>query len=306
MGNRLNRIVTSMPDQEAPADILSQEDLQKALKIKGFPGRILARAVYGALEIGKVNAIHRKYSAFSGPDFADRVLEEVGVTFDLPEEQLSRIPREGGFITVSNHHFGSIDGLILCSVIGRLRSDYKILTTFLLSLIPALKESFMPVDNLTKGGSARSVKGIRMALMHIEAEGGLGFFPAGEVATWQKESARTRKDAHVIEDKPWAENIIKMIRNAHFPVIPVYFEGTNSRFFHFLGRIHPRLRTVRLIHELFNKRGTCVPVRIGTPILPAEMEGYDLAGLGRLLRERCYALQASCTPGDGRSSGCNP
>ncbi len=284
-----------MSDQVRDDCILSVDDLQKALKIKGFPGRMLAGAAYRILELGKVNAIQRKLRGIKGPDFADRVLEEVGVTYEIPEEDLGRIPEEGGFITVSNHHFGSIDGLILCSVFGRRRSDYKILTTFLLSLIPGLTDSFMPVDNLTKGGSSRSVKGIRMALEHIALKRPLGFFPAGEVATYQKKGLRSDPERRVIEDRPWADNIVKMIKNSGMPVIPVYFEGTNSKFFHFLGYIHRRLRTVRLIHEMLNKRGTCVPVRIGKAILPEEMAEYDIPSLGRFLRSRCYDLGQTIT-----------
>ena len=66
--------------------------------------------------------------------------------------------------------------------------------------------------------------------------------------------------------------------------------------FHLLGRIHPRLRTVRLIHEVFNKRGTTVKVRIGQPIPAAEIAGFDIPALGKYLRNRCYALEAQCLP----------
>ena len=153
--------------------VLEREELQKMLGLKGFFGRLAARAVYGILEFDEVNRIHSKFSDSEGPAFSAHVLEEVGVKFEIPEEQLARIPSEGGFITVSNHHYGSIDGMILSEVIGSRRPDYRILTTFLLSLIPSLKESFIPVDNFSSGG-ARSISGIRTAL---------GLFPAGEVAT---------------------------------------------------------------------------------------------------------------------------
>ena len=66
--------------------------------------------------------------------------------------------------------------------------------------------------------------------------------------------------------------------------------------FHWLGRIHPRLRTLRLIHEVFNKPGTTVKVRIGQPIPASEIAGFDISALGRYLRNRCYALEAQCLP----------
>jgi putative hemolysin len=285
-----------MPDKVTKTTVLEADELQKVLGIKGFPGRCLARLAYRILELEKVNRVHHKYHDSVGPEFSAHVLEDIGIRYEIPPEQLDRIPREGGFITVSNHHYGAIDGMILSAVVGSRRPDYKILTTFLLSLIPSLKDGFIPVDNFSTGG-ARSISGIRTALGHIADQHPLGLFPAGEVATWQKGKNRTSlgKD-RVVEDIPWAENIIKLVRKSGFPVVPIYFEGGNSKSFHILGRIHPRLRTVRLIHEVFNKRGRVVQVRIGQPLTAEEIARFDVPTLGRYLRNRCYALEAQCLP----------
>ncbi len=284
---------------EKVKEVLGKKDIQALLGLKGWFGRQVSAIIVKALEIDKVNSRILLYEPYEGPDFSAKILEDVGATYHIPEGQLDRIPKEGGFITVSNHPYGSIDGLILNATIGRIRPDYKLLTTFLLSRIPNLEKSFMAVDNLSSGMTAQSVNGIRKALTHIQEGGPVGFFPAGEVATWQPEDRRTAvvpDGEKVIEDRPWAENIIKLIRKSGFPVIPIYFSGTNSRNFHWLGRIHPRLRTVRLVHELFNKKGAHVEVRIGQPILPEEMEKFDIPTLGQYLRNRTYALEAQCQP----------
>lgn len=276
---------------------MSREKLQAMLGLKGKLGAGITRLVMKVLEIDKCNSTQAKYADDNAPDFSKHVLEEVGVRYELPEGQLDRIPAEGGFITVSNHHFGSIDGLILCDIVLRKRKDYKLLTTFLLALVPNLKEGFLPVDNLSGKQDARSVNSIRAALRHISEGGAIGFFPAGEVATYQKKEARTAIGKEpVIEDKPWAANIIKLIKKSGLPVIPIYFDGTNSDNFHALGKIHRRLRTGRLIHELFNKQGTVVQVRIGKPIPAAELADMDVDTLGKYLRNRTYALEASCLP----------
>ena len=271
--------------------VVSEEQLQKTLGLKGKLGQWVTRRVMHLLEIDRVNDIQNRYAALTGPAFADKVLEEVGVKYHLPEKDLENIPAEGGFITISNHHFGSIDGLILTSVVGSRRPDYKILTTFLLALIPSLKDYFLPVDNLSGGkADARSINGIRMALRHIADGGSIGFFPAGEVATWQRARNRREGSFKTIQDKPWADNITKLMKRSGLPIVPIYFEGSNSKGFHRLGIIHPRLRTVRLIHEMFNKAGTTVNVRIGKPILPEELEGRSIEELSWYLRGRCYAL----------------
>ena len=289
-------------DTKTKTTVMEVDELQKALGIKGFLGRAVASLAYRALELEKVNRVHHKFHDSTGPVFSAHVLDEIGVRYEIPPEQLERIPAKGGFITVSNHHFGAIDGMILNAVVGARRPDYKILTTFLLSRIPSLKDSFIPVDNFSVGG-ARSISGIRLALSHLSEGRPLGFFPAGEVATWQKGSNRTALgEGQVVEDIPWAENIIKLVRKSGFPVIPIYFDGGNSRNFHVLGRIHPRLRTARLIHEVFNKPGTVVQVRIGQPIPASEIAGFDVPALGRYLRSRCYALEAQCLPPVERKS----
>jgi putative hemolysin len=276
--------------------MLSKEDMQRMLGLKGGFGKAVAGLVIKVLEIDKVNSTQAKYAHIMGPDFAHAILEDQGVTYDIPEGQLDHIPAEGGFITVSNHHFGSIDGLILSDTVSRRRKDYKILTTFMLSLIPNLTESFLPVNNLGGKNDARSINSIRLALEHMQSGGGLGLFPAGEVGTWQKEGKKTAvAKGRVIEDKPWAPNIIRLIKKSGLPVIPIYFDGTNSKNFHILGCIHPRLRTARLIHELFNKRGTHIKVRIGRPISPEEIAKFeDTEAFGRYLRNVTYALEASC------------
>ena len=280
--------------EEKTITVFEAEDLQKSLGLKGAAGRWLAGRIIKALEIDKVNSIQKKYPTKKGADMSDCILKEIGVSFEVPSEQLEFIPGEGGFFTVSNHHFGSIDGLILNSIVGRRRPDFRILTTFMLTKIPGLRDSFIPVDNFSSGGS-KSITGIRAALGHIADGKPLGFFPAGEVATWQKGEKRTSLgEGKKVEDIPWAENIIKLIKKSSLPVVPIYFEGENSRLFHILGRIHPRLRTIRLVHEMFNKSGLKVKVRIGQPISVAEMAGFDIESLGKYLRNRCYALEAQC------------
>ena len=279
---------------EAQTTVLTVEELQGLIGIKGFIGRAIAKFLSKLFSLDEVNRIQNLYRDSFGPDFSRHVLEECGMSWEVPEKQLANIPAEGGFITVSNHSYGAADGMLLSHLVGSRRPDYKILTTFLLSRIPSLKDSFLAVDNFSSGG-ARSIQGIRQALNHLASNSPLGLFPAGEVATWQKKKDRTALGKGcIVEDKPWADNIIKLIRRSGMPVIPIYFDGGNSLFFHILGCIHPRLLTVRLAHEVFNKRGLCVKVCIGRPIMPSETEGMDMDAYGKFLRNRCYALEADC------------
>ena len=121
----------------------------------------------------------------------------------------------------------------------------------------------------------------------LDKGGCVGIFPAGEVSTYYK----GRKYP---ADKEWTGTIMKLIRNSGVPVVPVYFDGTNSRWFHFVGKIHPMLRTVNLPNELLKRSGKTVTMRIGRPFPASEIQRYDDAReLGRVLRNRVYAMEAN-------------
>ena len=277
-------------------NLIDRPTLQNALGLKGLPGRIITDIVWGVLGVDKLNRLYAMRPRPAGPALSNDILEDLEITVDLPESQLDHIPAEGGFITVSNHHFGAIDGLLLNKLIAGRRPDYKILTTYFLSLIPKLKDWFIPVDNFASGG-ARSVAGIRAALGHIANGGALGLFPAGEVGTWQPKRDRTAIcGKRVVEDKPWADNMSKLIRKSGLPVVPIYFDGENSRLFHILGKLHPRLRTLRLIREMIRSKGKNVKIRIGQPIPASQIAQMGVEQLGKYLRNRCYALEAQCQP----------
>ncbi len=289
--------------------------------LKGLVGKCVAGALYGILGIGRLNKVYPYVADLEGPEFSEEVLRRFGISYEIPPEQLANIPAEGGFLTVSNHPFGGADGLILNAIINPKRPDFKILTTFLLAQVPNLTKWFIPVDNFSTGG-AKSITGIRTALGHIGSGGSLGLFPTGEVSTWQKKERRTAvgpsalRQAQgpgnkaqepikgmVIEDKPWPDNILKLIKNSGLPVVPIYFDGTDSLLFHILGKIHPRLRTVRLVHELTNKRGMTVKVRIGKAIPAAEIAALSVPTLKEYLRNRTYALEAQVLQSGDRPFG---
>ncbi|MEI3422850.1 MAG: hypothetical protein V8R91_18370 [Butyricimonas faecihominis] len=55
----------------------------------------------------------------------DSLIEALGATIDVSKEDLEKIPKDGTFITVSNHPFGGLDGIVLVRLLCKLRLDYK-------------------------------------------------------------------------------------------------------------------------------------------------------------------------------------
>ncbi|MDZ7743075.1 MAG: lysophospholipid acyltransferase family protein [Bacteroidota bacterium] len=109
-------------------------------------------------------------------------------------------------------------------------------------------------------------------------------YPAGEVSTY-------RFDRKRVTDRQWQHSVIKFIKKAEVPIIPVYFHGQNSRKFHALGMLHPLLRTVRLPAELINKQGLEVKIRVGNPIPVKDQESFsDIVEYSNFLRTKTYAF----------------
>ena len=267
--------------------VVTNSDLKNALGLKGFFGTCVAGLAYGYLRLGKINRLFDGAADYQGPEFAGHLLQNMNITIDVSPEQLDNIPKEGGFVVVSNHPFGGIEGVMLLSVIAKVRPDFKVMANFILSHIPNLKECFFAVNPFEKNPEWKSsVGGIKGAIQHIANGNGLGVFPAGEVSRYHGHDYP--------EDLPWSTSIARIIKNANVPVIPVFWEGRNSKLFYMVDKIHPMLGTARLTKELINKHDQCFNLQIGKPILPAEFALYEKpADLAAYLRSRSYALEAN-------------
>ena len=267
--------------------VVTKSDLKKALGLKGFFGTCVAGMAYGYLRLGKINRLFDAAADYQGREFADHLLENMNIRIEVSPEQLENIPKEGGFVMVSNHPFGGIEGVMLLSAIAKVRPDFKLMANFILSHIPNLKECFFSVNPFEKNPEWKSsVGGIKGAVQHIAAGNGLGVFPAGEVSRYHGHDFP--------EDLPWSNSIARIIKSAGVPVIPVFWDGRNSKWFYTVDKIHSMLGTGRLTKELINKHDKCFNLQIGKPISPAEIETYEKpADLAAYLRSRSYALEAN-------------
>ena len=267
--------------------VVTHSDIKKALGLKGFFGTCVSGLAYGILGLGKINRLFDGAADYQGAEFADHLLENMNVTFDVKEEQLETIPKEGPFVVVSNHPFGGIEGVMMLSLISKVRPDFKIMANFILSHIPNLKDSFLSVNPFTENPEWKSsVGGIKGALQQLADGHGLGVFPAGEVSRYHGHDFP--------EDLPWSNSIARIIKKMGVPVVPLYWDGRNSRLFYAVDKIHSMLGTARLMRELANKHDHCIPIQIGKPILPNEIAEYEQPkDLAAYLRARTYALEAN-------------
>jgi putative hemolysin len=248
-------------------------------------GTILAETL---LHIFNYNKLSELYSDFHDRDplfLINTLFDLLDLKYLLPENDLKNIPREGAFITVSNHPFRGVDSMILYKILSEYRNDFKILASFLLHQIEPLRDIVIPVNtHETTTNTKSSYPGIKQAINHLNSGNCIGIFPTGETSA-SIESSR------IILDNIWQPEAVKFIKNSHVPVIPVYFHGTNSRMIHIMGKIHPILRPTQLPSELLHRNNRTVKVRIGSSVTVKEQNEFeDIAYFGRYLRARVYSL----------------
>ena len=282
--NTENKVAAKAPVKRTVLD--SGDVIAMVPRLKGHE-KLVNRLLHW-LSVDKVNAVHSKYFDTPGPEFTHSLIREFDITERIDGlEVLENLP-EGAFITVSNHPFGALDGIMLIDIVTRYRTDYKVMVNMILGRITAMNPNFIKVDALASDDPAKkavSMIGIKQCIEHVRAGHPLGFFPAGAVS---KVNWRGR-----LVDRKWQDSVIRLIQKLKVPVIPIYFHGSNSWFFNFLGVVCWQLRTLRLPSEVWRKTHKTLRVSIGDPISVEEQRAHSGSTdeLGEFLKSRTYALR---------------
>ncbi|NDW08186.1 lysophospholipid acyltransferase family protein [Dysgonomonas sp. 520] len=269
--------------------LLSKEDIQKLSPVfRGRFGNALIKIAMSITGMNKVNRIYDTSKQYEGVAFCRNLLDDVGVKIVVENIEVLDQFKDKPFITVSNHAYGHIDGIAAIKVVGEVRPDYKMMVNFILGMIDTMAMNFITVNPYSSGKIAQksSLEGVKESIRHLKEGHPMGFFPAGAVS-----KTKIRKGKMTVEDRDWQPSVIKLIRSSKVPVIPMYFSGKNSWFFNFLDLVDWRLRSLRLGHEVYNKKGKTIHIRFGTPIMPEEILKYeDIDNLGKFLKQKTYDL----------------
>lgn len=238
-------------------------------------------------EVSGLNRLERFYNEISvlpGEDFIEALFAHLDLRLEVDPADLERVPAEGGVAIVANHPYGAIDGLALLHVLRDRRPDLKVMANFMLQQLEPLRDRFIGVNPFEQITTRSSFQGMRQAHQHLADGGALGVFPAGEVSSY-------RKDLDAVADPRWKTPVIKLIRHAGVPVVPLWFDGANSLVFQILGMVHPSLRTLQLPREMLRMHGRTVRMRIGNPLTEKELAQFtSMDALARYLRAKTYAI----------------
>ncbi|GMN10401.1 lysophospholipid acyltransferase family protein [Croceitalea sp. MTPC9] len=266
--------------------LVSAKEVAKVLNVHklGFLGTFIGWLLMVVTKISSINRFYDDNKDLEGTRFLEEILDHYEIDFEIPEEDFKRLPKDGSFITISNHPLGGIDGVLLLKLMIQHRSDFKIIANFLLHRIEPMKQFILPVNPFEEHKDAKSsITGFKNAIRHIRDGHPLGIFPAGEVSTY--------RDGKLVVDRPWEEAALKLIRKAEVPVVPIYFHAKNSRLFYRLSKINDVFRTAKLPSEVTTQNRRPIKVRIGQPIsVKMQKEEETLEGFIELLRKKTYLL----------------
>ncbi|SEQ80402.1 Putative hemolysin [Loktanella sp. DSM 29012] len=221
-----------------------------------------------------------------GRNFWEVMVDRYGLSLDAMSGAITDIPANGPLVVVANHPFGILDGLIMGYLLSVRRPDFRILANSVFQDAPDLDRVVLPVNFAqTRDAVKQNLETRAAAIGCLRAGGAIGVFPGGTVSTAARPFMQPL-------DPGWRRFTARMIVKSSATVVPVYFDGQNSRLFQFASHIHPNLRVALLLKEFRRRTNKPVRIAIGAPIAPARIARYadDAQGMMDFLRTETYAL----------------
>ncbi|ALJ05348.1 glycerol acyltransferase [Pseudalgibacter alginicilyticus] len=266
--------------------LVTAKEVAKAIQLAkyGFVGTFVGWILMKVLKISTLNKVYNRNKHLSDLSFLNSLLDDFQIKFEIPEEDLKRLPKDGAYITISNHPLGGIDGILLLKLMLEQRKDFKIIANFLLHRIAPLKPYIMPVNPFENRKDVKSsLTGFKNSILHLRKGHPLGIFPAGEVSTY--------RDGKLVVDRPWELAAMKLVKKAEVPVVPIYFHAKNSQLFYKLSKISDTFRTAKLPSEVLTQKRRTIKVRIGRPISVADQKEHgSIEEFSEFLRRKTYML----------------
>ncbi len=263
--------LTNTPGDDTTRDGYIPYDKRRLSYANTFPNPA-KRGVIRTMEwmTGKLRLLHlirrfEREGVETGQGFWPHALEVMGISLETPEEEIARIPSRGPVLVVANHPHGLVDGMVLAELIGRVRTDYKILTRSLLTGIPEIEQFMIPVPFPHEEGAIQKSLTMRAtAMAHLASGGVVVLFPSGVVAssdTWWGPAV----------ERDWNPFTAKMILKSGARVVPIRFPGANSRAYQIADKVSATLRQGLLLHEVVHALNRAQRPHVGETFDPTDI-----------------------------------
>ena len=243
--------------------------------------------------------LHNRRHGVAGESFFAAAVRSLQLDVRFDAAALSAVPPTGPVVVVANHPYGVLDGIVVAWLVGQVRSDFLVLTNAVLLRAPEIAAHVLPIDFAgTEEATRTNVESRAAARRHLDAGGCLVVFPAGGISTAPDRLGRERAT-----DAPWQPFTAQLIQRARATVVPICFEGQNSRLFQIASHLSPVLRLSLIFREVRSRIGTAMLVAVGHPIPCAALPACaDRQALADHLRALTYGLATTfplLTPSEG-------
>ena len=237
----------------------------------------------------KLKKLYDQYLLENRPPefFWDDAIKKLQLTIKTNFQEGSYIPKKGKLIVIANHAFGVADGVSICSVISKVRQDYKMVTHKVLRQADAVKDKILPIDfNKTKEALITNINTRKEAETVLKNQGVIILFPSGRIAT--KKNLRKHEKA---DDGEWKQWVSKLILKTKSPVLPIYFDGQNSQWYHIANKLGLTFRYSLCMYELKRKIGDDIYMYFGSLISYENLAKIgDIKEITKYLRSVTYSL----------------
>lgn len=268
-------------------ELISLEDFKKA---SGLTNDAIAKQAMKGMKLDQINKVYNADTARDAMAFIEELIKQLNITLEIDEVELSNIPKTGAFLTISNHPYGGIDAIILLYLLLRTRPDFRVVAHTLLTEIDPLKDKFINADTFDQTRTS-SIQELHALLVHLKNGYSAGIFPAGIASTW-------KGIRQGVNDRTWDKSVIRVVKTASVPVVPIYLHGANGIVFNSLGLLTAKLRRLQLESNLNIEKKKPVRIRIGKPITVKEQERFtNLQEYGNFLRAKTYFLGTNIDAG---------
>ena len=277
-----------MPQRKRELEREVAREISYASSALSKGGRAMIRVMENAT--GRIGLIKRAegYDAEvrQGRDFWEVMVERYGLSLDIVGGSLDNIPREGPVVLIANHPYGILDGLMMGHILSQVRGEFRILAHRVFRKAEDINRIILPISfDETKEAMALNIQTRKDALRFLADGGAIGIFPGGTVSTAARPFGQPM-------DPGWRSFTARMIAKSEATVVPVFFDGHNSRMFQLMSHMHTTLRMGMLIKEFKARVNSPVRMVVGDPISRQDLEPYakDAKAMMAFLREKTYSL----------------
>lgn len=248
--------------------------------------RVVVRWLERFIRQDGLNELLDGNAGLQGADFCAGVLRDLDVGYHVAGEELLPPPSDRRVTLVCNHPLGALDGIALIDYVSRRYGGrVRFVVNDLLTAVEPLRSVFVPINKHGRQNRGDAT-GVDMA---FASDDPVLVFPAGMCS---------RRGADGIRDLGWHKMFVNKSIEYRRKVIPVFFDGENSKFFYNFAKIRTLLgikfnvEMICLPREIFLCRGRRFDIIAGAPVDWRELRGgREASEQASALRDMVYSLK---------------